>query len=77
MALFGKRQSREFSLPASLRTDLRDLIQAAPPDARARLLSPEGEEAFLLLNQRLPAEEKFLPSFTPSMLETKQRAIWH
>lgn len=57
MALFGKRQPKEFSPPASLRADLRDLIEAAPLAARAQLLSPEGEPAFVLLNQRLAPEE--------------------
>jgi hypothetical protein len=57
LTAFGKRHSKEFPLPAIVRADLRSLVDAAQPSARAKLLSPEGEEAFVLLNERLPAHE--------------------
>jgi hypothetical protein len=57
MALFGKRSPAVFELPADLRSDLRFLLDNAPPAASKWQRRPEALPALMLLNARLPADE--------------------
>jgi hypothetical protein len=60
MPLFGKRSPAIFELPSDLRSDIRSVLDSAPPAASGWLRRPDALPALMVLNARIPADEAVL-----------------